>query len=755
MATQLQFYKSKDSPTLYAIYGNKKYPIQGWEEFIGLGGAPESIQIKTSQEIQQMHQGGVIAPYGLAKYQKQWGITPTTTPAQPTTPAQRPSPQKPVAPTMPAVLPQASAEYESQLAAWRAKEPAVTVGPEWQAWRESMPTTTTSQQSSMGTTQFPVVPSTGKAKLPVTGTETRAGDAGAGEGTTNKGGKRVGDAVTEGAGAPAIPSVQDYVSQLQETTTKQFEDLTTKLLGQREEFETEQKDFLEQIGEKANKNLMARFETMQTDLQNAYQSYWDEQTTALEELKNQPSYLDQLEQFRQQQGLPQIEQQLAMADQVILDTERLLENLQADIQTRVEGLPVSEAAARKLEAMEREPLSKQLSQQLRARQRVAAGYETKQAAVQQFMTAAQADIQRQQQITEMGLGFAKEQAEFGGNIAQQGFDLFQNLQDRMIEVGKLGLGFAENATQFRENLATQGFNLFAQFQAQQLTGFTTDLQNQLSMLQMKEQKDENERQRQFDLEKMQQDFANDLVLEQLKIDLQNANPEIVNVNFEEDRSGNITQVVTWSDGKKDVTSLGRIGAGKTTTGGGGYDLRTTLGGALGMSDELANKFNSDFEEEYERLMKGDYGTEGAREKVARALIAKYPAYESQIWGIIYGNEQFESRFPEGYEAWIGKEKDVVGNVAKWEYDLGVRPGMTTEQRDKILKEGRPITERTITDEEWRAAIRTDIADEKTREQIADSITTNTNLTEEDKKRGQLILKEMMPTWKKKWWGIEE
>lgn len=655
----------------------------------------------------------------------------------PTQPVQEPSPQAPVAPTAPTTLPQAGTDYESQIADWQAKEPTSTVGPEWQAWRESQPTTPTPQQYSGGATPSakPPVEPTGEAggEVPVADTEVGVGGAGG--------------AVAEATGAPAIPSVQDYAAKLQETTTKQWEDLTGKLVTQREEFETEQKDFLTQIGEKANKDLMDKFETMQGELQTAYQSYWDEQTKALEDLQNQPSYLDQLEEFRQQQGMPQIEQELASLDKTILDTEGLLENLEADIGQRVEGLPVSEAAARRLEAMERKPLSKQLSDQLRARQRVAAGYEAKQAAVGQFMSAAQADIERQRQTTAMGLGFAKEKAEFSGDIATQSFNLFQGLQDRMIEVGKLGLGFAENAMQFRENLATQGFSLFSQSQAQKLTGFTADLQNQLSILQAQEKKTDAELDRQHDLEVRSQDFVNELTMKQFESELEAANPEIQSTQRIEDRSGRVTEVVTWKDGTIDTVDLGMIGKGFApgTGGGGGYDLGGTIGGALGMSDELANKFNSDFEEEYERLMKGDYGKEGAREKVGRALAAKYPAHESQIWGLVYGNEQFESRFPEGYEQQIAGEEGggVVGKVSEWEYNLGVRPGMSIEEKDRILREGKPEPARTVDDDFIRGTIRSLVTEKMKKQQIRDFIATSKNLTDDDKARSYFILDEMV------------
>jgi len=64
------------------------------------------------------------------------------------------------------------------------------------------------------------------------------------------------------------------------------------------------------------------------------------------------------------------------------------------------------------------------------------------------------------------------------------------------------------------------------------------------------------------------------------------------------------------------------------------------------------------------------------------------------------------------------------------------------------------TERTLTDEEWRAKIRTIIntlrrqypglSDDDLRQEIADAIITDPNLTPKDKERGRLILNEILP-----------
>jgi len=62
--------------------------------------------------------------------------------------------------------------------------------------------------------------------------------------------------------------------------------------------------------------------------------------------------------------------------------------------------------------MEQAPLSKQLSEQVRARQGLAAGYTAKQGVMDDYMTATQSDLQRQQGIAEAGLGLSKERAEY-------------------------------------------------------------------------------------------------------------------------------------------------------------------------------------------------------------------------------------------------------------------------------------------------------------------------------------------------------
>jgi len=297
-------------------------------------------------------------------------------------------------------------------------------------------------------------------------------------------------------------------------------------------------------------------------------AYYDQQTQFLEDLKNQPSAVDQLKTFREQQGMPQMEAEIAKMDQAVLDVEGLLTNLEADIKKRTEGLPVTEAASRRLQAMEGAPLEKRLNELIRSRQRVSAGYEAKAQNVRDFATSAQQDIERKMQASQFGLGFAKEKAEFGGDIATQSFNMFSNLQDRLLKVSEAGLGFAQSSEEFSQNLAKAGFDMFFQMQSRQLTGYTADKENELAKLNAKASLNEKETQRKFELEKQAQTFQNDLILKQVENEMKNANPDY-DFKTVEDEVGNVTMIQTdKKTGKSTITNLGNIGKGFKETGGG-------------------------------------------------------------------------------------------------------------------------------------------------------------------------------------------
>jgi len=308
-----------------------------------------------------------------------------------------------------------------------------------------------------------------------------------------------------------------------------MEDKFTELKDTLKTSQEEAKKAQEDLMTKTTEDTMKQFQDMQKSMMEGYNAYFDEQSKFLEEMRNQPSAVDQLNQFREQQGLPQMEQMLKGIDQTILDTEGLLTNIEGDIRARTEGLPVSEAAARRLTAMEQGPLTKQMDELLRSRARAAAGLSQKQATVDQYMTSAQADVERQRQEAEQSLNFAREKAGIVGDIASASFDVFSDLQNRMFDVN------LENITSdrdYKQKLAELGFDFFTQQQAAVAAQAESGAE-----------------------------FERELLLKQFEHDLKMSNPEVKSVQSFTDAGGNVTQMLTYTDGSSEKIDLGRIGKG--------------------------------------------------------------------------------------------------------------------------------------------------------------------------------------------------
>ena len=83
--------------------------------------------------------------------------------------------------------------------------------------------------------------------------------------------------------------------------------------------------------------------------------------------------------------------------------------------------------------------------------------------------------------------------------------------------------------------------------------------------------------------------------------------------------------------------------------------------------EQTNEFQKDLLIEIEKLKKGDYKTEGSRERLIESLKStarvKYPELEDVIDDMIYGSDEYEAILPDGYETLIGGGSSEVGN---WE-----------------------------------------------------------------------------------------
>jgi hypothetical protein len=114
--------------------------------------------------------------------------------------------------------------------------------------------------------------------------------------------------------------------------------------------------------------------------------------------------------------------------------------------------------------------------------------------------------------------------------------------------------------------------------------------------------------------------------------------------------------------------------------------------ALGINPKDAAAFNTAFQEQYEKVLAGTYGTQGAREKAGQAMLVKYPQYANAIWKKVYGDPVTGTAaiFPNGYESQI--KSSSQGDIPQWEYEKGVRPGMSESQRNTILNSDPTVAE---------------------------------------------------------------
>ncbi len=254
-----------------------------------------------------------------------------------------------------------------------------------------------------------------------------------------------------------------------------------KLTTVHEESQAEQQKLLNNLSTKTSSDTLKAIQDMQASSSESLQAYIDEQNALIDEIKNQPSAVEALKTFREQQGLPQIEAQLATIDQTIVTTEGLLNNIEADVRKRTEGLPVSEAAARRLTAMEQAPISKQLTEQLSARQKIAAGLEAKQNTVNEFMTAQQQDLASKKELINAKLGVSEKKYEATTSLAEKAYTMFSDLQDKLNTIDLKQLDLNASDEEYKTKLLELGFTAYQQLRAEQTAGTNRgeDFQNEL------------------------------------------------------------------------------------------------------------------------------------------------------------------------------------------------------------------------------------------------------------------------------------
>lgn len=123
-------------------------------------------------------------------------------------------------------------------------------------------------------------------------------------------------------------------------------------------------------------------------------------------MEQQPSYVDVLQGYREQYGLPEKEQQLKGLVQQTLDVETLLDKLEQDINERISGKAVSEPQRRALLGAQERPLREQLADLLRAEERAGAGLGEARTSIEQLMGAqsTQRELERMQYTEPLGYG---------------------------------------------------------------------------------------------------------------------------------------------------------------------------------------------------------------------------------------------------------------------------------------------------------------------------------------------------------------
>lgn len=345
------------------------------------------------------------------------------------------------------------------------------------------------------------------------------------------------------ASQPAKPA--NTISQPTTSTadaTAQMNKTLETIRSTYEKSQQEQNKLLTSLKETTSTQTLDAIKRMQESSQASLNEYISQQNALIEQIQNQPSAVESLQKFREQQGLPQMEQELASIDQTILTTETLLNNIESDIRTRTEGLPVSESAARRLTAMEQAPLSKQLSEQLTARQRIAAGLEAKQNTVSQFMNAQQEDLAKTQSVINAKLGVSETAYGAKVDIAKTGYQLFSDLQDKLNTIDLQRIDMISNQADKQASLEELGFNSYMQMRAEEIAKASSG-----------------------------EEFNRQLSLIKLESDLNQQNPDYYTTIETDSSSGQVYQISINKNNPSDkvVQSLGIVGEtgkGSDTTG---------------------------------------------------------------------------------------------------------------------------------------------------------------------------------------------
>lgn len=155
-------------------------------------------------------------------------------------------------------------------------------------------------------------------------------------------------------------------------------------------------------------NALGQKTQAQTDYEKMLAGLQTQQQSYLDYLKGQQTPLDIFTQYREQLGLPAKEEQLAGIQSQVQQTQTLLENLEKDINERIQGKMITDPLRRRQLAVEGTPLREQLSKLVSSQGIAQTGMETAQQQLANMVAMAQQTQQQQAQIAGMPAEFTSQ-----------------------------------------------------------------------------------------------------------------------------------------------------------------------------------------------------------------------------------------------------------------------------------------------------------------------------------------------------------
>jgi len=186
-----------------------------------------------------------------------------------------------------------------------------------------------------------------------------------------------------------------------------------------------------------------------TQMMNLLSGLTTQQNTYLDTLKNLPTAAEQYSTYREQLGLPASEQALTTTNVQVQKTQGLIDQLEKDINSRISGRMVTNAARNRELAVEQKPLSEQLTNLTRLAGIQSTGVQTAKEQLAQMLGLAQQDRTTQEAIAKAPLEMTQSLIPTLSSLAQ-----YQSPQEELAAaitkenlLKQLGLGdYAKSAS---------------------------------------------------------------------------------------------------------------------------------------------------------------------------------------------------------------------------------------------------------------------------------------------------------------------